>query len=83
MYEEKVREALMDINDPGVNKLLKENPAFQKLHAEHLRFEQQLMELDRAHYLTPEQELQRKTIQKLKLAGKDQMLALVRAAGGA
>jgi hypothetical protein len=38
--------------------------------------------LDRAHYLTPEQELRRKTIQKLKLAGKDQMMAMVRAAAG-
>ena len=73
----------MDIQDPAVRRLLSENEAFQKLYAEHLRFEIQLAELDRLHYLTPEQEVQRKTIQKLKLAGKDQMLALVRAAGGA
>lgn len=70
----------MRIDDPKVKKLLAENETFQRLYAEHLKFEQELADLDRAHYLTPEQDLQRKTIQKLKLAGKDQMMAMVRAA---
>jgi uncharacterized protein YdcH (DUF465 family) len=73
----------MNNQDPAVKKLLAENETFRKLYAEHLQFEQRLGELDRVHYLTPEQELQRKTIQKLKLAGKDQMLAMIRALGGA
>ena len=70
----------MDMADPAVKKLLKESEAFQRLWARHQRYEQQLADLDRFRYLTPEQELERKTIQKLKLAGKDEMAAMVREA---
>lgn len=73
----------MKIDDPLVKKLLAEDEIFQRLYMEHLRFERELAELDRASYLTPEQDLQRKTIQKLKLAGKDQMIARIRASAGA
>jgi uncharacterized protein len=69
-------------DDPAVQRLLKENDAFQRLWARHQRYEQQLAELDRIPHLTPAQELERRHIQKLKLAGKDQMMELVRAAGG-
>lgn len=68
--------------DPVVQRLLKESEAFQRLWARHQRYEQQLADLDRVPHLTPAQELERKNIQKLKLAGKDQMMELVRAAGG-
>lgn len=71
----------MKMDDPTVKKLLTESEPFKRLYAEHLKFEEQLANLDRIPYLTPEQEFQRKTIQKLKLAGKDQMMALVRSAG--
>jgi len=70
----------MDIESPKVKELLSENDSFRKLYEEHLKYERQLEELDKAHYLTPEQELQRKTIQKLKLSGKDRMSRLVRQA---
>jgi hypothetical protein len=70
----------MDKENPTVQLLLKESGEFQKLHREHLKYERQLKELDKIHYLTPEQELQRKTIQKLKLSGKDQMSRMVRQA---
>jgi uncharacterized protein YdcH (DUF465 family) len=72
----------MKIDDPRVKKLLAEDEAFRRLYTEHLKYEQELSDLDRAHYLAPEQELRRKTIQKLKLAGKDQMMAMVRAVPG-
>jgi hypothetical protein len=71
----------MRIEEPVVKKLLAENEAFQRLLARHLRYEQQLADLDRVHHLTPEQELERRTIQKLKLAGKDEMASMVREAG--
>jgi hypothetical protein len=71
----------MRIEEPVVKKLLAENEAFQRLWARHLRYEQQLADLDRVHHLTPEQELERRTIQKLKLAGKDEMASMVREAG--
>ena len=70
----------MDIENPTVKQLLAESDEFRKLYEEHLKYERQLEELDKTHYLTPEQELQRKTIQKLKLSGKDQMSSLVRQA---
>jgi hypothetical protein len=70
----------MDIKSPAVKQLLSEDDRFRKLYEEHLKYERQLEELDKAHYLTPEQELQRKTIQKLKLNGKDRMSRLVRQA---
>jgi uncharacterized protein YdcH (DUF465 family) len=69
-------------DDPVVQRLLKESEAFQRLMARHQRYEQQLADLDRIPHLTPVQELERKNLQKLKLAGKDQMMELVRAAGG-
>jgi hypothetical protein len=71
----------MRIEEPVVKKLLAESEAFQRLWARHLRYEQQLADLDRVHHLTPEQELERRTIQKLKLAGKDEMASMVREAG--
>ena len=69
-------------DDPVVQRLLKESESFQRLWARHQRYEQQLAELDRIPHLTAAQELERKNLQKLKLAGKDQMMELVRAAGG-
>jgi len=71
----------METENPAVKQLLEESDRFRKLYEEHRKYERQLEELDKAHYLTPEQELQRKTIQKLKLSGKDQMSQLVRQAG--
>jgi uncharacterized protein YdcH (DUF465 family) len=72
----------MLIEEPLAKKLLTENVAFQRLWAEHQRYEEQLADFDRLPHLLPEQELARRTIQKLKLAGKDKMAALVREAGG-
>ncbi len=61
-----------------VQRLSEENPRFRKLHEEHLLFEKQLQELDDRTYLTPEEDLERKKIQKLKLAGKDEMETILR-----
>ena len=72
----------MMTEDPVVKKLLVESDAFQRLWSQHLRYEQQIADLDRRLHLTPDQELERRTIQKLKLAGKDRMAAIVREAGG-
>ena len=61
-----------------VQRLSEENPRFRKLHEQHLLFEKQLQEMDDRTYLTPEEDLERKKIQKLKLAGKDEMEAILR-----
>lgn len=54
-------------------------PELQSLYAEHLDLKKQLDHLNHKHYLTPEEELEKKRIQKLKLAGKDRMMALLAA----
>ena len=61
-----------------IQRLSEENPRFRKLHEEHILFEKQLQELDDRTYLTPDEDLERKKIQKLKLAGKDEMESILR-----
>ena len=72
----------MNTENVTVKTLLEEDPMFQKLYEEHGKYERQLEELDSNHYLTPEQEIQRRTIQKLKLSGKDRMSLMIRQAQG-
>lgn len=68
----------MNTDSPEFKTLLAGNEDFRKLYEEHEKYETQLKELDKNHYLTPEQDIQRKTIQKLKLSGKDRMSLMVR-----
>jgi len=64
----------MEVTDQKLHeKLFSENPRFRMLYEEHLIFEKELRQLDDRPHLTPEDEVQRKKIQKLKLAGKDEM----------
>ena len=72
----------MLIEEAVAKKLLAENEAFRRLWDQHREYERQLAELDRLPHLQPDQEVERRTIQKLKLAGKDRMAAIVREAGG-
>ncbi len=44
---------------------------------EHEMYERKLEEFNRRLYLTPEEELERKKLQKLKLAGRDRMEAIL------
>jgi len=59
--------------------LSEENPRFRKLHEEHLLFEKQLQEYDDKPYLSDEEDIERKKVQKLKLAGKDEMALMLKA----
>ncbi|HKI50747.1 MAG TPA: DUF465 domain-containing protein [Geothermobacteraceae bacterium] len=61
-----------------VEKLCDENPRFRKLYEEHSILERQLDDLDQHAFLSPEQEVERKKVQKLKLAGKDEMESILR-----
>jgi uncharacterized protein YdcH (DUF465 family) len=58
--------------------LLESNEEFKRLYNEHLELEKKIAEFDRKHYLTPEEELERKRLQKIKLAGKDRMFELIK-----
>ena len=61
-----------------IQKLCEENPRFRLLYEEHVLFEKQLRALDDRVYLTPEEEMDRRRMQKLKLAGKDEMETILR-----
>ena len=58
--------------------LTKENEEYRKLDSEHKDFKAMLAEMDKKHYLTPEEEVERKRIQKLKLMKKDRMAEIER-----
>ena len=61
-----------------VESLKKESEEFRKLLEEHHSLDGILAEIDRKVYLTPEEEIERKKMQKLKLAKKDRMAELIR-----
>lgn len=54
-------------------------PELQSLYVEHLELKKQLEALNQKHHLTPEEEFEKKRIQKIKLAGKDRMMAILAA----
>ena len=55
-----------------------ENPDFQKWEEEHHQLETVLATIDAHPYLSPDEEVERKRVQKLKLATKDKMMELIR-----
>jgi len=59
-------------------RLRMENPEYKKWEEEHESLEQTLETFEAHRYLTPEQEVERKRVQKLKLAAKDRMMELLR-----
>jgi uncharacterized protein YdcH (DUF465 family) len=61
-----------------VDQLKKENEEFKKLSEEHRNLDGLLAEIDNKRYLSPEEEVERKRIQKLKLLRKDRMAELIR-----
>ncbi len=61
-----------------VARLRTEDTEYQKWEQEHRKLEDSLMSFETHRYLTPEEEVERKRIQKLKLAAKDRMMEIVR-----
>ncbi len=61
-----------------VAKLRVEDSEYQKWEQEHRKLEDSLMGFETHRYLTPEEEMERKRIQKLKLAAKDRMMEIIR-----
>lgn len=58
--------------------LKQENDEFKKLSEEHRSLDVLLAEIDSKRYLTSEEEVERKKLQKQKLLKKDRMAELVR-----
>jgi len=61
-------------------KLRTENAEFQRLEQEHRKIDKELMNFEIHVYLSPEEEIERKRLQKLKLAAKDKMMEILRRA---
>ncbi len=61
-----------------VEALKQQNEEFKKLYTEHKELNLQLDELNKKHYLTPEEEFDRKRMQKEKLQRKDRIAELIR-----
>lgn len=60
-----------------IRTLLDRDQELRRFYEEHVELEKQLASLQHKHYLTPEEELERKRIQKMKLAGKDRIMEIL------
>lgn len=56
-----------------IDKLVPENPELKALVEEHQTFEAKLEDMNHRPYLSPEDDLERKKLQKAKLAVKDKI----------
>jgi uncharacterized protein YdcH (DUF465 family) len=59
--------------------LIAKDPEFKALVEEHRQLDEKLKELDRKVYLLPDEEVERKRLQKLKLARKDKIAQILNA----
>jgi uncharacterized protein YdcH (DUF465 family) len=57
--------------------LLDKDPELKRFYEEHRELEKKLAEFQHKHYLTAEEEVEMKRIQKLKLNGKDRMMEIL------
>lgn len=60
-----------------IQKYIDVDPELKRYMEEHEEFERKLEEMNQRIYLTPEEEVERKKIQKLKLAGRDRIEAIL------
>ena len=58
--------------------LKRENEEFRKLYEEHRKLDALLDEMNKKHYLTAEEEIEKKRMQKEKLYKKDKMAEIIR-----
>ncbi len=60
------------------DRLRVENPEFMRWEQEHRKLENSLTSFESHRYLTPEEEVERKRIQTLKLAAQDRLMDMIR-----
>jgi hypothetical protein len=60
-----------------IQSLLADDAELKQHYEEHLVLERQLGEFNRKLYLTPEQEIEKKELQKRKLIGKDRIMQIL------
>ena len=68
---------MKDYERARIEALTEGDPELRGLWQEHLDFERKLADLDGQSHLTPGEILERKQIQKLKLAGKDRIAQIL------
>jgi len=60
-----------------IRTLLEREPELRRYYEEHVDLERRLGAFQQKLYLTPEEEVEKKRLQKLKLAGKDKIMAIL------
>ena len=65
------------IDEALIEQIKQQDTEFRRLLEEHQQYETQLATYVNLRFLTSEQEIERKRLQKLKLQGKDRMLAIL------
>ncbi len=63
----------MEVNQELLERAKNENPEFKKLFDKHTELKSKVDGLNKLKFLNPEQEIEKKKIQKLKLKNKDLM----------
>jgi len=68
----------MEIKEEAlIRSLLNTNTELRQHYEEHVELKQRLEELRQKHYLTDEEQVEQKRIQKQKLAGKDRIMEIL------
>jgi len=69
---------VMEVSEEALRvKLRIESPEFKQLEQEHRKLDSELMSFETHVYLSPEEEIERRRLQKLKLAAKDKMREMI------
>ena len=63
-----------------IERLTAENHEFRKLHEDHKKYDEELAELSRRAFLSPDQQWRVSELKKLKLIAKDRMETMIRRA---
>ncbi len=67
----------MEVDLELLEKVKRENPEFKKLFDEHSELKNRVDDLNKLKFLNPDQEIEKKNIQKLKLKNKDLMEKII------
>jgi hypothetical protein len=60
-----------------IRSLIHQDDELKRYYEEHLELERQLATFQHKHYLTPEEDIEKKRLQKIKLAGKDRIMEIL------
>ena len=63
--------------EESIISLLDKDPELKKYYEEHQELEKKLLGLQHKSHLTPQEEVEKKRLQKLKLAGKDKIMEIL------